>query len=616
MSNKYVRAIDLYDTVTDGTHDSPKTQNEGYPLVTSKHIKGGVLSLENANLISQEDYDKINQRSKVNQWDVIISMIGEYCGYTYIERNTDINYAIKNVGLFKTRTEFEAKWLSYYLASSLGQYHLKQSKLGSSQPYLSLGSLRNLKILNPDFNIKKKIILTLSALDDKIDLNNKINAELEAMAKTIYDYWFVQFDFPDTNGRPYRSSGGKMVYNKTLKREIPEGWEVSVFNDWLQNTKTGDWGKESEEGNHTERVYCVRGADINGLNGKGEVNAPQRYILQNNIHKKLEPNDFVIEISGGSPTQSTARIAMITKEVLERFDTDVICSNFCKAVTLADESYAYNFQQEWQRLYDSKVFFGYEGKTSGIKNFLFDSFMASYHVVKPLKDITLQYHSLAKEIEKKRQANLKQSQELASLRDWLLPMLMNGQVGFEGGKPLKRDSKIYTYSENEFFEKVKIEKDQTLDSKYLRLLVSSKLYNFLYLKNKEKEMGKLYYKGTDNNQFLYTVLFDYMHFLSTQEYDIINSLPNNIVIQLFEEIVDALLFEVYYSSKFKNKHILIAEYTKQILRSIDRLEIEKKIETIKEIYSLLQEKSNPLRNQIKLMKIELSDLLLPILSTY
>lgn len=498
-------------------------------------------------------------------------------------------------------------------------YNLKLNNwggTGSGQPQITVPQITNKIISIPNLQTQQKIASVLSALDDKIELNNKINAELETIAKIIYDYWFIQFDFPDTNGKPYRSSRGAMVYNKTLKREIPKNWEVSVFNDWLQSTKTGDWGKESEEGNYTERVYCIRGADINGLNGKGEVNAPQRYILENNIHKKLDPNDFIIEISGGSPTQSTARIAMITKEVLGRFDTDVICSNFCKAITLADEFYAYNFMQEWQRLYDGKVFFGYEGKTSGIKNFLFDSFMASYHIVKPSKNIALRYYSLAKKIEKKRQANLKQNQELASLRDWLLPMLMNGQVGFGAAKPIKREITNYAYSESDFFKKNKIEKEQNLDTKYLRLLISSKLYHFLYQQKKEKEMGKLYYKGTDNNQSLYTILFDYIHFISNQEIEVINTLPNSFVVRAFEEIIDALLFEEYYSEEFKSKHIQIATDTKKILKPIDGLTVKNQIDTITEIYHLLREQNNPLRNQIKLMKIELSDLLLPILSTY
>ncbi|MFM6309431.1 MAG: hypothetical protein ACKPGB_14375, partial [Dolichospermum sp.] len=90
---------------------------------------------------------------------------------------------------------------------------------------------------------QKKIASVLSSLDDKIELNNRINSELENLAKTIYDYWFVQFDFPDENGKPYKSCGGKMVYNQELKREIPAGWEVKPLVEWICNDKGGDWGQ-------------------------------------------------------------------------------------------------------------------------------------------------------------------------------------------------------------------------------------------------------------------------------------------------------------------------------------------------------------------------------------
>lgn len=341
------------------------------------------------------------------------------------EIETTTNQGFKNMVCKKDKIINE--YLYYLLKTQIAK--IQELGTGTTFKEVSKTTIENFELyIQEDIPTQQKIASVLSALDDKIEVNNKINAELEAMTKTLYDYWFVQFDFPNEDSKPYKSSGGKMVYNKTLKREIPEGWEVTVFNDWIKETKTGDWGKENIEGNYTARVYCVRGADINGLNGKGEVKAPERFILQNNLSKKLEPNDFIIEISGGSPTQSTARIALLTKESFDRFDTDVVCSNFCKAVTLKDEAFAFNFQQEWQRLYDAGVFFGFEGKTSGIKNFLFESFMESYHIVKPNKDLVLRYSSIAKELEKKKQSNLKQNQELAQLRDWLLPMLMNGQV--------------------------------------------------------------------------------------------------------------------------------------------------------------------------------------------
>ncbi|ENM3886364.1 restriction endonuclease subunit S [Vibrio cholerae] len=268
----------------------------------------------------------------------------------------------------------------------------------------------------------------LEVIDKKIELNNRINSELEAMAKTFYDYWFVQFDFPDTNGKPYKASGGKMVYDPVLKQEIPADWHVNAISDWIRSDKTGDWGKETKQGNYTLQVDCIRGADINGINGQGNVDAPNRFILKKNDHKLLAPFDFVIEISGGSPTQSTGRMAFITEHVLERFDYPLICSNFCKAIDLIDKNYFYNFAYQWQSLYENGVLFGWEGKTSGIKNLLFDSFVSNYNVVMPPKDLAEKFFQFVSPLQEQRQKKLKENAELAGLRDWLLPMLMNGQV--------------------------------------------------------------------------------------------------------------------------------------------------------------------------------------------
>ncbi|MFA7350063.1 MAG: restriction endonuclease subunit S [Methylotenera sp.] len=426
---KYISGDEFCLKVTDGTHDSPKQSMYGKPLITSKHIKGDEIDFDTAYLISEYDFNEINKRSKVDQWDVIISMIGAYCGFCFIETNEQINYAVKNVGLFKTGSEVNAKWLYFYLNSPIGKAHLDAVKSGSTQPYIALGALRSLPILVPkQEEMKKGIVDVLDAIDSKIRVNNRINAELEAMAKTLYDYWFVQFDFPDANGKPYKTSGGKMVYIPTLKREIPDGWEVCKIADWIKQDKNGDWGKEIPEGNYTLKVDCIRGTDINGINGNDALEPPTRYILDKNNFKLLSPFDIIVEISGGSPTQSTGRMAYLTKSALERFENPIICSNFCKAITLKDTNYFFNFAYQWSAIYQQGTLFGWEGKTSGIKNLLFEAFTSKHYVTKPPIELAKSFFEKVSKIEEQKQSLLKQNAKLSKLRDWLLPMLMNGQV--------------------------------------------------------------------------------------------------------------------------------------------------------------------------------------------
>ena len=358
--------------------------------------------------------------------DILISNIRPYLKKLWFANQSGGSSA--DVLTFKVKQGFEPKFIYYSVFRDLFFDHMMNGSKGTKMPRGDKNQILDFPIPNFPLSTQKSIAKVLSDLDAKIELNNKINRKLEAMAKTLYDYWFVQFDFPDANGKPYKSSGGKMVYNAELKREIPEGWEVKTISKWIKKDKSGDWGKEEAEGNYQLEVSCIRGADLNGLNGNGELKAPTRFILEKNSNKLLENHDLIVEISGGSPTQSTGRLAFITEETLERFSTPIICSNFCKALTLKDETYLFNFVYQWNRLYDNGVLFGWEGKTSGIKNLLFESFITNHSEVYPPSKLANKFYDFAKPIHGKIQKNLMQNQLLTALRDWLLPMLMNGQV--------------------------------------------------------------------------------------------------------------------------------------------------------------------------------------------
>lgn len=399
----------------------------GTPIVTVEHLGETGFIPKNLPLVSDEDKERLSKYS-LDEGDIVFSRVGSIDRCTYVTKN-EAGWLFSGRCLrVRINKNANARFVSFYFRQRYFKEMMLNISVGATMPSLNTSLMDNIPIYLPELEEQNKIASLLDSLDSKITLNNRINAELEAMAKTVYDYWFVQFDFPNSEGKPYKSSGGKMVWSEELKREIPEGWEVSLIADWILKDKNGDWGKESIEGNYTEHVSCIRGADINGLNGKGECNPPERYILEKNSTKQLNSHDLIVEISGGSPTQSTGRLAYLIDETLNRFDNPLICSNFCKAIELKNKKQLFNFVYNWNRLYDNGILFGYEGKTSGIKNLLFESFVNSYWVVVPNKEVVDKFYDLMLDIERKKQTALKENQQLSSLRDWLLPMLMNGQV--------------------------------------------------------------------------------------------------------------------------------------------------------------------------------------------
>lgn len=386
----------------------------------------GNLLNDDLKSVSSDDIDKYI----LSEGDLVVARTGNSTGRTYYHENKNGQLAFAGFlikyGLDPKKVN--PKYLKYYTISKEYKQWVNNLSVGSTRGNINAQTFADCPINLPEREQQNNLVNILSSLDAKIELNNKINAELEAMAKTIYDYWFVQFDFPNAQGKPYKSSGGKTVYNEELKREIPVGWEVELMEDWIELNKSGDWGKEELTGNYTTKVNCIRGADINGVNGLEQCNPPERFILEKNNFKILEDGDFVVEISGGSPTQSTGRIALITDAVLKRFNYPVICSNFCKPISMKNKKHSFYFLKHWMSLYNNGIFFGFEGKTSGIKNLLFESFVSANYVIKPPENLLDRFNAVVMANHKKQQQALLENQQLTQLRDWLLPMLMNGQV--------------------------------------------------------------------------------------------------------------------------------------------------------------------------------------------
>lgn len=239
----YISASDFCDSVRDGTHDTPKQTNSGHKLVTSKHIKNGQINSSEGYFISEKDFHKINERSLVEQWDVLMSMIGTI-GEAAIVKEPP-NYAIKNVALFKCGDEQKAKWLYYYLCSPDGKGQLFGNQKGASQQFVSLTQLRNLQIPVRDNSIMKNITEILSVYDDLIENNKKQIKLLEEAAMRLYKEWFVNLRFP----------GYESV---EIVNGVPKGWTLAKTKDFMK-FKYGKALKADDRKNGEYPVYGSSG---------------------------------------------------------------------------------------------------------------------------------------------------------------------------------------------------------------------------------------------------------------------------------------------------------------------------------------------------------------------
>ena len=209
---------------------------------------------------------------------------------------------------------------------------------------------------------------------------------------------------------------------------MPEDWREGTFSDIITITLGGDWGKETPIGNNTQEVYCIRGADIPDVNAGNKGKMPTRYILPKNYAaKKLNDGDIVVEISGGSPTQSTGRCALITHSLLKRYDRGMVCTNFCRAIKPMDGYSAFMYFY-LRYLYNQNVMFSYENGTTGIKNLDITGLLETEPIFIPPVEIIAQFNETVRTFIDTIFANGLESESLATTRDALLPRLMSGEI--------------------------------------------------------------------------------------------------------------------------------------------------------------------------------------------
>ena len=345
---------------------------------------------------------------------LIIGRVGVYCGSVHIEES---KCWISDNAIAGLPKKSSYNYYNYYLLKSL---QLNNKQVGSSQPLLTQDILNNIGVqIEFDKEKQKRLVASLLAIDQKIELNNRINAELEAMAKTLYDYWFVQFDFPNEEGKPYKSSGGKMVYNSILKREIPEGWNVDRLQSYI-NFKRGISYKSNE-------ISDIQGKEFLNLNSfslKGEfkIEGTKYFIGKYNQESLVSSGGLVVAITDVTRNADIIGKAFIIPNI---FEDGALIS--CDVVSVTSERLNKFYLEQ---LFNSTYYHSY------IKYYASGTLVLHlnlnginwFNAILPPVGLLNQFEEFCKPILKKKAVILKENKQLIELRDWLLPMLMNGQV--------------------------------------------------------------------------------------------------------------------------------------------------------------------------------------------
>ena len=361
-------------------------EEEGVPFLRSLNIKPFKIIDDDMKYVSTEFSNSIS-KSILHEGDVVIVRTGvpgtccvvpaEYDGCNC----SDVVIVHPNIELVNP----------HYLAAYInvwGQRQIQNNKVGAIQQHFNVRSAEEMLIFLPDINEQERIAEVIIALNEKIEKNNSICAELEAMVKTLYDYWFTQFDFPDANGKPYRSSGGEMVWNDQLKREIPRGWEVTT----MAALTTVLTGKED--------------ANFSTPNGKYKFfTCAQETILCDSPafsgHAVLIAGngDFNVKHYTGDFNAYQCTYVLIPKEA---------------------KHYAVMYIAAQKRIQAFK-----QGSNGSIVKFITKGDVESIPIILPDNDVYLD--TLNRILEKIEHCE-RENNELTKLRDWLLPMLMNGQA--------------------------------------------------------------------------------------------------------------------------------------------------------------------------------------------
>ncbi|OFP42662.1 restriction endonuclease subunit S [Streptococcus sp. HMSC067H01] len=409
---KEVSLSELGKTITGKTPSSqyPEDFGDEVPFITPSDSFEKKYISKSERFLSRSGSERLKDKI-ISSDSIMVTCIGSAMGK--VAKNGLPSVTNQQINSIIVNEKFDSDYIYYLFKNNYAVF--RNAASGSTAiPILNKTDFDNLRFkVELDLNEQRKMVSILSKIDDKIEINNQINQELEAMAKILYDYWFVQFDFPDQNGNPYKSSGGKMSYNPELKREIPEGWGVVTLGDFESKIITGKTPSRANSDNFGGEIPFITIGDI-----RGNTFIYSTSESLTDLGASVQQNKYLPE--GSLCVSCIATVGEIG------FTTEWSHTNQqINSIVFEDETNRYYLYFALKNYFENANASAKTGNTFANMN---KEDFSGIRIILPNKEIKNNFHEISEPYFAQIKCLQGQNQELTQLRDWLLPMLMNGQV--------------------------------------------------------------------------------------------------------------------------------------------------------------------------------------------
>lgn len=423
MTWEKVKIKSIWKGFYDGPHATPPVcENGGIFLGISNITPNGHIDLSDIKYISEEDLPKWTKRVVPQEGDIVFSYEATLNLYAIIPEGFHGCLGRRMALIRVDEKKASNRFLFYYFFSKEWRTTVAENTIvGSTVDRIPIAKFPEFPITLPPLIIQQKIASILSAYDNLIENNNKRIKILEQMAENLYKEWFVRFRFPGHETTRFTSSNmGK----------IPSTFTLAKMQDVFEYYIGGGWGEDEYSTDFPVEAKVIRGTDFPFVERGDLGTCPNRFHKESNYNaRKLEPGDIILEVSGGTAEQPVGRTILVSQQMLDRFNGQVICASFCKLVRLKKEKISPVYFYYWmQFLYETRIIDRFQLQSTGIINFKFEYFLKKGDVMLPPSKIMKDFENLVSPIHAQIEKLAMETENLIKQRDLLLPRLMSGKL--------------------------------------------------------------------------------------------------------------------------------------------------------------------------------------------